>query len=233
MSGERRYGEDEVKQILDLAIGSEGAPALVPTNEGLTLRELQEIGREVGVPANRIVQAAAEFEGRVALAPRATFVGLPHAVGSSIALPRSPSDREWELLVAELRTTFGVKGEMTSQGGFREWSHGSIHVFIEPTESGYRLRMTDSRASAIAGVVFGGIFLALALLMFVVLLAKGGAAYKLFVPGVFGLIGGGVISASLMSLPGWARVQEKRMEQINSRVLALLSGPGATKDSAP
>jgi hypothetical protein len=232
MSGERRYGEEEVRQILDLAIGSEGAPALVRANEGLTLRELQEIGREVGVPANRIMQAAAEFEGRVALAPRATFVGLPHAVGSSIALPRSPSDPEWELLVAELRTTFGVKGEMTSQGGLREWTHGSIHALIEPTESGYRLRLTDSRASAIAGVVFGGILLALATFMLVVLLSKGGVTYRLFGPAFFGLIGGGVISASLMTLPGWARRQEQRMEQINSRVLALLSG-GATKDSAP
>ena len=51
MSKERRYQEDEVRQILDLAIGPEGAPAQsLPAVEGLTLLQLQEVGREVGLP---------------------------------------------------------------------------------------------------------------------------------------------------------------------------------------
>src|SRR6186713_1932374 len=99
MSQERRYREDEVRQILDLAIGPEGAPAQsFPAVEGLTLLQLQEVGREVGLPANRITQAVALFEGGGEVVPRGTTLGLQTYVGSIVALPRGPSDREWELL---------------------------------------------------------------------------------------------------------------------------------------
>src|SRR5688572_27940872 len=71
MSKERRHQEDEDRQILDQAIGPEGAPAQsLPTVGGLTLLQLQEVGREVGLPPDRITQAAAAFEGRGESVPR-------------------------------------------------------------------------------------------------------------------------------------------------------------------
>jgi plasmid stability protein len=120
MSNERRYQDHEIRQILDLAIDQEDGPAQsLPAADGLTLLELQEVGREVGLPPERITQAAAALEGRGESLPRGTTLGLPTSVGRAVPLPRSPSDREWELLIAELRTTFGVKGEVTAQGGLR------------------------------------------------------------------------------------------------------------------
>ena len=157
MSKERRYRDHEIRQILDLAIGQEDGPAQsLPAVDGLTLLELQDVGREVGLPSDRITQAVAAFEGRGESVPRGTTLGLPTSVGRVVPLPRSPSDREWELLIAELRTTFGGKGEVTSHGGLREWSHGSVQAFIEPTEIGHRLRLTDSNA-AVGGIVLGGL----------------------------------------------------------------------------
>ena len=226
MSKERKYQEHEVRQILDLAIGPEGAPAQsFPTVEGLTLLQLQEVGREVGLPPNRITQAVVAFEGRGESVPRGKTLGLPISVGSVVALPRNPSDREWELLVAELRTTFGGKGEMTSQGGLREWSSGTLHAFIEPTETGHRLRLEDSRVGAVIGMGFGAFLLAFALMIFVVLLGKDDPGFRFAVPAFFSLIGGGLIAGSAMSLPGWAREQEKRMEHINRRAVSLLATP--------
>ena len=226
MSKERRYEEDEVRQILDLAIGPEGAPAQsLPAVGGLTLLQLQEVGREVGLPPDRITQAAAAFEGRGESVPRGKALGLPVSVGSIVALPRNPSDREWELLIAELRTTFGGKGEVTSHGGLREWSSGTLHAFIEPTETGYRLRLEDSRAGAVVGIGFGGFLLAFALLIFIVLLGKDDPGFRFAVPAFFSLIGGGLIAGSAMSTPGWAREQEKRMEHINMRAVSLLAQP--------
>ena len=229
MSQERRYQEDEVRQILDLAIGTDGAhPESFPAVEGLTLLELQEVGREVGLPANRITQAVAEFEGRGESVPRGRTLGLPISVGSIVSLPRSPSDREWELLVAELRTTFGGKGELTSHGGLREWSNGSLHAFIEPTQTGHRLRLTDSRGAAVVGMAFGGFLLAFALLIFLVLLGKDDPGFRFAAPAIFSLIGGGLVAGSAMSLPGWAREQERRMEHINRHAVSLLALPGST-----
>ena len=230
MSKERKYEEHEVRQILDLAIGPEAPPQTIPAAEGLTLHQLQEVGREVGLPPDRITQAVAVFEARGEPVPRERTFGLPISVGSIVALPRSPSDREWELLIADLRTTFGGKGEVTSQGGLREWSHGTMHAFIEPTETGHRLRLTDSRQAAVAGIAFGGFILALALLIFVVLLGKEDPGFKFAVPAFFSLIGGGMIAGSVLSLPGWAREQEKRMEQINRRAVSLLSRPTSTDE---
>ena len=105
MSKERRYQEHEVRQILDLAIGPDGPPAqpLLPV-EGLTLVQLEEVGRKVGLPPNRITQAVASFEGRGELVLRGKTLGLPISVGSIVPLPRSPSDREWELLRREGRS---------------------------------------------------------------------------------------------------------------------------------
>jgi hypothetical protein len=227
MSKERKYQDHEIRQILNLAIGQEDGPAqTLPAVGGLTLHQLQEVGREVGLPADRITQAVAAFEGGGVAVPRGTLLGLPTSVGRIVPLPRSPSDREWELLVAELRTTFGGKGELTSHGSLREWSHGTLHAFIEPTETGHRLRLTDSSA-AVAGIVLGGSVLAFGLFLLVVLLGKGDPGFRLVVPAFFSLIGGGLVAGSVMSLPKWAREQERRMEYISRHAVSLLGLPGS------
>lgn len=231
MSKDRKYQEHEVREILDLAIGSDGPPAeSLRAGEGLTLPELQDVGREVGLPPDRITQAVAAFEGRGESVPRGKSLGLPISVGSMVPLPRNPTDREWELLIAELRTTFGGKGEATSHGGLREWSNGTVHAFLEPTETGHRLRLTDSRAVAIAGIAMGGFLLAFSAMIFVVLLGKEDPGFRFAAPAFFSLIGSGLIAGSAMSLPRWAREQEKRMEHINRHAVSLLALPGATDD---
>ena len=226
MSKERKYQDEEIRQILDLAIGQEDAPApSLPSVDGLTLLELQEVGREVGLPPDRISQAVAVFEARGEVVPRGTTLGLPTSVGRVVPLPRNLSDREFDLLIAELRTTFGGKGEVTSQGGLREWTHGTLHAFIEPTETGHRLRFTDSSA-AVAGIVLGGSLMALALLVFVVLLGKDDPGFKFAVPAFFAMVGGSVAAGSAMMLPKWAREQERRMEHISRYAASLLALPG-------
>jgi plasmid stability protein len=227
MSKERRYQDHEIRQILDLAIGEEDSPAQsLPAIDGLTALELQEVGREVGLHPDRITQAVAAFEGRGESVPRGTALGLPTSVGRVIPLPRSPSDREWELLIAELRTTFGGKGEVTSHGGLREWSHGTLHAFIEPTETGHRLRLADSSV-AVGGIGLGGFVLAFALLILVVLLGKDDPGFRLAVPAFFALLGVSLVAGSAISLPRWAREQERRMEHIGRRAVSLLALPGS------
>jgi hypothetical protein len=228
---ERRYQDHEIRQILDLAIGQEDAPAQsLPAVDGLTLHELKEVGRGVGVPEYRIAQAVAVFEARGVSSPRGTTLGLPTSVGSIVPLPRSPSDREWELLIAELRTTFGGKGVVTSHGSLREWSHGTVHAFVEPTETGHRLRLADSNVTPVGGITLGGFLLAFALLIFVVLLGKDDPGARFAVPVFFSLIGASLVAGSVVSLPKWAREQEKRMEHINSRVVSMLASPGSVDD---
>ena len=230
MSKERRYQDHEIRQILELAIGAEDGPAQsLPAADGLTVLELQEVGREVGVTPERITQAVAVFEGRGEAVPRGTALGLPTSVGRIVPLPRSPSDREWELLIAELRTTFGGKGEVTSHGGLREWSLGTLHAFVEPTATGHRLRLTNS-SLALGGVVLGGAVLAFALMIFLVLLGQEDPGFKFAVPALFALFGGGLAAGSAISLPKWAREQERRMEHIGRYAASLLALPGSSEE---
>jgi hypothetical protein len=225
MSNDRRFDDNEIREILDLAMGQEDAPAkALPAADGLTLVQLQEVAREVGVAPERIAHAVATFEARGEAVPRDKTFGLPTKVGRIVPLPRSPTDREWELMIAELRTTFGVKGEVTSHGGLREWSSEYLHAFIEPTETGHRLRLVDASA-ATAGIAVGGLMIAFAVMIFLVLLGKGDAGAKMAVPGFFGVIGASLAVFSARYLPKWASQQERRMEQISKHVAALLAPP--------
>lgn len=230
MSSARRYQDHEIRRILDLAIDQEEGPApALPAADGLTLRELQEVGLEVGLPPDRIARAVAAFEGQGTAVPRSTTLGLPTSVGRIVPLPRGPSDREWELLIAELRTTFGVKGDVTSQGGLREWSHGYLHAFIEPTATGHRLRLVDASA-AVAGVVLGGLMVGFALMIALVLLGKDNPGFRFAVPGFFSLLGGGLAAVCARGLLRWAPEQEQRMEHIGRHAVSLLALPESGQD---
>src|ERR1700741_1755290 len=107
MPDERTYGEEEVAQIFEAAAARRGpgSTAPVPT-KGLTLAELQAIGGEVGLAPERVAEAAAALDLRRDVRRR-TELGMPVGVGRTIDLPRAPTDREWEMIVADLRETFG------------------------------------------------------------------------------------------------------------------------------
>jgi hypothetical protein len=231
MADDRRYRDSEIREIFELAQRSEDAGVrALPAGDGLTLAELEEVGREVGLPPDRLARAVAEFEGRGEVAPRGTSLGMPTSVGRTVPLPRPPTEREWELLIAELRTTFGVKGEVTSQGGLREWSNVYLHAFIEPTADGYRLRLADTISGAAAIPVIGGFFIAFALLIFMVLLGKDDPGFRFVGPAFFALIGSGAIVASRLALPRWADQREEKMEHITQWATALIGPPESDDD---
>jgi hypothetical protein len=231
MSEERRYRNDEIREILELA-DRDDLPRFppMPQADGLTASELQEVGREVGLSPGRVARAVAEYEGRGQPAFRSTTLGMPTQVGRMVSLPRAPTDQEWELLVAELRTTFGEKGEVAAHGGLREWSNGNLHAFIEPTESGYRLRLTDTMVNAIGATFVGGFFLAFALLILLVLLGKGDPGFRYVVPGFFSVIGVGLIAGTRIALPRWADRRDDQMQHVMGRARALID-PARSADA--
>lgn len=228
MSEDRRYRNDEIREIFEL-VAHEDEPrvASLPAADGLTASELLEVGREVGLAPERLARAVAEYEGRGQLLTRGTSLGMPTTVGRIVPLRRAPTDQEWELLISELRTTFGAKGELTSQGGLREWSNGYLHAFIEPTETGHRLRLTDRMDAALGATFLGGFFLAFALLILIVLLGKEDAGFRFVVPAFFTTIGAGLIGGTRLMLPRWANQREEQMEYIAKRANALIDPPAS------
>jgi hypothetical protein len=230
MSRNRRYDDAEIREILELVYreSEPDVPAL-STTDGLTLSELEDVGREVGIAPEQLARAVAEYEGRGRVAQRETRFGMPRSVGRTAPLLRAPTEEEWEILVSELRTTFGGKGEVTSHGNLREWSSGYLHAFIEPTEDGYRLRLTDVTEGGTVAVFLGGIFLAFALMLVLILLGKDADAFKFVIPGFFAVIGGGLVGGTVLALPRWANERERQMEHITSKA-SLLIGPPREQD---
>lgn len=223
MSNERRYGDDEVGEIFDRASrGGALRPGGRIDEHGLTLAELQDVGREVGLDLERIAQAAAALDRPTAPLPVRTMLGQPVSVGRVVELPRAPTDHEWEQLVAELRSTFGSKGLVVSSGGLREWSVGSLHALIEPTEEGYRLRLQTLKSSAIASRMIGTFGLGFAAVIGAIMAVQG--RFDEFVgPLVFAVVGAAAFLSPMLTLPSWARERERQMEHIAARAQALIT----------
>jgi hypothetical protein len=225
---DRRYNEDEVAAIfLKAAENPEGQPAAISRSEGLTLADLQEIGREVGIPAEAIVLAARSLDVD-ARTPSTTMLGLPISVERTVELNRWLSDAEWERLVVQLREVFSAKGRMSASGSFRQWTNGNLQALLEPSTNGHRLRLRTLKGSA-----RGSIGLGLALIGASVAVAIAGAVgghLGSSMPGValLSVMGLGAAAYGALPLPRWARLRGRQMDAIAAGLLTLPSGPQPT-----
>lgn len=218
---ERRYNEDEVATIFraaaerqQAALGSSGTTSNVPlaSSQGMTLAQLQEIGREVGIPAD-LVAGAAQALDRVGKSSVRRFLGLPLGVNRTVSLGRRLSDAEWEQLVVDLRETFDARGRLREEGSFRQWTNGNLQALLEPTPSGHQLRLRTLKGDSYALMTSGLAVAAFGALGFVF---EGAAS------GTWGiipaLVGAGMFALGALRLPGWARLRRQQMEEIATRL---------------
>ena len=222
----RRYRDEEVREIFSLATTGDTRERSLPAeSDGLTLDDLQRIGEEAGIEPARVADAAGKLDARGRPSPVRRSFGLPIALSRVVELPRAPTDREWEQLISEFRTTFGSQGQSTTSGGLREWSQGNLHISVEPTERGEQLRLSTRNEAAVAlngfGIVTGG----MSLLMGATVAAAGKPEKALVVFGMFGGMALASFGANLFRLPSWARERERQMEAIAEHAVKLLSNP--------
>src|SRR6185503_6120179 len=136
---ERRYADSEVSAIFrDAATETQRRVAPIGSaQEGLTLSELQSIGREVGLTPDAIARAAVALDVQQSGTIRRRL-GLPIGVTRTVELPRKLSDDEWDRVVVQLREVFNATGRTRVEGGLRQWSNGNLQVRLEPTATGQR-----------------------------------------------------------------------------------------------
>jgi hypothetical protein len=224
---ERRYSDSEIAEIFQRATEAPHPQrsALV-SSEGMTLAELQEIGREAGIAPESVAQAARSLT----LSPQPTlrrFLGLPIAVGRSMDLDRKITDAEWEQIVVDLRQTFDARGRVREEGSFRQWTNGNLQALVEPTPTGNRLRLKTLNANArtlmLAGVAMAGVGAAT-----VVGALAGGTGIALDSAIQIGTIGAALFAVGAIRLPRWARLRQRQMEEVIARVAAppQLGKPG-------
>jgi len=222
----RRYGDEEVREIFSLATTAGLRDRSLPAESGgLTLDEVQRIAQEAGIEPARVAQAAETLDARGTTSPVRRSFGLPIGMSRVVALPRAPTDREWEQLISQFRTTFGTQGQATTSGGLREWSQGDLHISVEPTEHGEQLRLSTLNSLAQVLNAFGLLTGGMAVLMSAVVAAAGKPEKALAVLGMFGGMALAAFGANLVRLPKWARERERQMEAIAEHTVKLLSNP--------
>lgn len=225
MSEERRYTDEEIEEIFRLAAEDRRLARGHSPDAGLTLGELQAIGREAGLEPQRVADAARSLEARRGVLPRGRSLGMPTGVGRIVPLPRAPTDREWELLLTDFRETFDATGADRSQGGIRHWANGNLRISIEPTETGTRMRLQTRKSN---GEVLNGIGLAglgMSGVLFGLFAISGRPDTAFLGPAFLSLWSAGALAANAVRLPRWARERESQMERLAARAVALLSQP--------
>ncbi|MEO8193797.1 MAG: hypothetical protein ABI681_08090 [Gemmatimonadales bacterium] len=216
---DRRFSEEEVTEILKYAAEAQHSEtSLVPSRSGLTLAELEEIGREVGIAPEVMKQAAQRIDNTSQ--PARKFLGLPLGVGRTVDLDRKLTDDEWERLVVDLREMFDARGIVKQEGSLRTWTNGNLQALLEPTAVGQRLRLRTRKGDA-PGLIVGGIGLfGLASVMFIAAALKGVLADVGFLSAltVMGVSGAGMFGSAILGLPRWARLRQRQMDEIAERV---------------
>jgi hypothetical protein len=215
---ERRYSEEEVAEIFERATEAQKSslPATRPV-EGLTLRELQEVGRDVGLPPELVERAARSLDLMGQTHRRKLLGFIPVGVGRTVELPRPLTDAEWHRLVSDLRETFDARGKLSEHGPFKQWTNGNLQALLEPTPDGQRLRMKTLKGSAMSMMGTGAMMLGISGAIWVSMMLRA-APFDADTFPVLMLVGLGLMIGGLLPLPAWARTRQRQMEEIAERL---------------
>jgi hypothetical protein len=220
---ERRFSDDEVARIFAKAteIQKDESRALV-RSEGMSLAELQAIGKEAGIDAALIAQAARAVD-QPAPPPVPAVIGIPIGVARTVMLDRRMTDDEWEALVIRCRDVFEARGKVESHGNFRQWTNSNLQILLEPAGDAHRLRFKTLRGESRGLVAAGASMLAAATVVAAVGSATGSMSLaQTIVSSMPVALGGiGMLAAGLVRLPSWRRKREAQFEALAAEMLAL------------
>jgi len=223
---DRHYNEDEVAAIFRAAAeGSESRTLPGGRADGLTLHDLQDIAREVGISPTAVSRAAQSLDRPRSAAVPQTFLGLPIAVERTVALDRNLTDTEWELLVVQLREVFRARGTVRAQGSMREWSNGNLHALLEPTPTGYQLRLGTFKGNARASTAIGTLMLGMSAVVGFVVASHGTIADAAPSIASLGTIGAVFLANGVLRLPSWARLRRRQIDDVAAQLTRTMQDP--------
>ncbi len=230
MSSDRRYNEEEIAAIFKAAAErQEDAKSSRSTGDGLTLSELQQIGKEAGITPEMIADAASSIGNEPQIEKQSTLLGMPTSVGRTVQLGGHLSEDGWSILVSQMRSTFKAHGKTDQMGRVRSWRNGNLQISVEPSNEGDILRMRTVKGDAmarLAGTLAG--VLAVGALSATILSAGGPGDVRQMMLLAMILVGLGVFAMPILKLKTWARERGEQME-----VLAVRAGEMAHAPQSP
>ena len=232
MSDHRTYTEKEIAAIFKAAAEKqEELKGQRSASDGLSLTELQEIGKESGITPELIAQAAASLDATPEPDYSKKLLGLPLSISKTVELPGSMSEDAWLSLVAQMRVTFGAHGKLDHLGSLRTWRNGNLHISLESGPSGDVLRMRSLKGDAKPRLI--GTLMGFLLAIFVIGEATLGSGsplltIKVLVIATMIMMGLGVFALPVIQLPKWAAERERQMDQLAARARQMVVGqPGS------
>jgi hypothetical protein len=227
---DRRFNEEEVAAIFQRATETQHTPQRqLPSGDGLTLAELQEIGRQADIAPEMVAQAAASL-GQAGSATSRRLLGVPVGIERTIELDRALSNEEWERLVVDLRETFDARGSVRQDGSLREWTNGNLQVLVEPTANGQRIRLRTVKGDALALMRTGKVMIGIAAVTAIAAVFGGPSVAQLSWAGEMVFIAAALLGFGAIRVPSWAQLRRKQMEEIAGRLTRGLT-PLPSQDS--
>jgi hypothetical protein len=149
----RLYGDKEMSRILKRAVElQQGKGKTDSMGRGISIGEIEQIARELGIDPRYVAEAAAEIErGEEGQEEQSllgqTIIEVRRTVRGEI------SERQLEMMVQEIRRTFGAAGEIGQLGQSLEWKSSdkeliSYHATISPRDGQTDIQITCWRDKA-------------------------------------------------------------------------------------
>lgn len=134
-NSDRRYSDQEVALVLQRAVEiEEHKPGITAAARGLTLRELHEIAREVGLSPAVIDEALTSLQNR-RRSRASSFLGAPLSRKVVRAVPRDLGDDGLRRLIRITEDSVDATGTVSEALGTVRWtSISSAHKFAHTTQ---------------------------------------------------------------------------------------------------
>ena len=214
----RGYDEKEIgaliqraTELYEQASGESGESA-----RKLSLKEIEHIASELGLPAEHLKAAAVELENKRKPGRSVNIWGAPFSVTESRVVDGELSEEQWEDIVIDLRLQSGRTGKTSSMGRTRQWTHtlgeGDEGVNFTKTQATVRPRNGQTsiqvqKSFGIVGALYYPAFILSVISAFAVTNAfPTPMAGFLSIAGIFGSM-----AAVRLLIARWTRMHTERM----------------------
>ncbi|NIM47967.1 MAG: protein kinase [Gemmatimonadales bacterium] len=163
----RRYSDGEVEEIVRQAAEEQLAH---PTEEGMSLRTVQQIADDVGISPERVERAARKLEVRERARPPAEsgaaafWLGSRTLIGYERVVDGEVTETAYEEIVDEIQATLSTVGQVGTLGRSLTWSTAhsgpgvgrALQVRVISRGGQTRIHVQE-RLGELAGSLFGGL----------------------------------------------------------------------------
>jgi hypothetical protein len=219
----RLYADQEISRIIKRAaqLQEQQGPG-DQIGRGISIGEIEQIARDLGIDPTHVRQAASELSGSPDSASGFSLFGQA-LIEARRRAKGEMSERDWEMMVQEIRRALGCTGETSTLGKALEWKTSdkeiiSYQVTASPREGETDIQIVSRRdgAAFLTYLVFGivGVFSSLAI----------AAPFNNPVEWLAGAgVLGGVMTTARLLLGRWTRSKKREIHRLMDKLESIVA----------